>query len=162
MAISDNAAALSNDILDVYRQLKTHKRYTLRTTAVAAIIFGSIFNFASFVCAMGGYDGAPRYLTFWASITVSAWSTGVQVSQVLTTTQLGISFLWNIADLGLHSNRIFQNKQFLSLNALVLVDTVGFLSYLALLIANGIIVDHLYNGPQQLYVYNSVPWMVCW
>lgn len=71
MAILDNASALANDMLDIYRQLKTHKRYTLRTTAVAAIIFGSIFNFASFVCAMGGYHGAPRYLTFWASITVS-------------------------------------------------------------------------------------------
>ncbi len=49
----------------------------------------------------------------------------------------------------------------MSLNAMLFMDTLGFLSYLALLIANGIIIDDLWEGPLVLYAYNSVPWMVC-
>ena len=45
---------------------------------------------------------------------------------------------------------------------MLLIDCLGFLSYLALLIANGIIVNDLWDGPVILYTYNSVPWMVCW
>lgn len=76
--------------------------------------------------------------------------------------QLGCSFLWNCVDLASHSDHIFKTKHVLSLNTLVFFDTLGFLSYLALLIANGIIISDLWNGPLMLYTYNSVPWMVCW
>ena len=41
-------------------------------------------------------------------------------------------------------------------------DMLGFLSYLALIIANAVIVNDLWNGPVMLYSYNSVPWMVTW
>lgn len=76
--------------------------------------------------------------------------------------QLGISFLWNTVDLASHSDRIFSHKQFLTLNALLFMDTLGFLCYLTLLIANGIIISDYGSGPVVLFAYNSVPWMVCW
>lgn len=42
------------------------------------------------------------------------------------------------------------------------MDTLGFLCYLTLLIANGIIISDYGSGPVVLFAYNSVPWMVCW
>jgi len=78
------------------------------------------------------------------------------------THKLGCSFLWNCVDLATHSDQIFKSKHVLSLNTLVFFDMLGFLSYLALIIANGIIIGDLWHGPTVLYTYNSVPWITCW
>ena len=63
---------------EIYATLKTHKRYTLRLTAIISIAIGSVFNFASFVCAFVGFSSgdAPRYLTVWASVVVG-YSTSI-------------------------------------------------------------------------------------
>lgn len=42
-----------------------------------------------------------------------------------------------------------------------IVDTLGFLGFLALLIANGIVVNNL-RRVNQIYIYNSIPWVICW
>ena len=76
--------------------------------------------------------------------------------------KLFISFNWNCTDLASHSDRIFKQKHLVSVNFLVFMDGLGFLSFLALLIANGIVVNDMRRGPRILMVYNSVPWMVCW
>ena len=76
--------------------------------------------------------------------------------------KLSISFVWNFADLASHSDRIFKQKYLVSVNVLVCVDALGFLGFLALLIANGIVVNDMHRGPRILLVYNSVPWMLCW
>ena len=67
-----------------------------------------------------------------------------------------------MVDLASHANRVLKQKFPISVGLLVFVDTLGFLGFLALLIANGIIVDHMYRGPKILMIYNSVPWMFCW
>lgn len=47
-----------------------------------------------------------------------------------------------------------------------MVDALGFLSFLALLITNGIVASNLGywrpNGHAVLLAYASVPWMFCW
>lgn len=78
--------------------------------------------------------------------------------------KLCISMFWNHVDLV--SIRLF--KKFLPVGSLVFVESLGFLAFLALLIANGIIVNNLHymwgspSGNAMLMTYTSVPWMVCW
>ena len=154
-----------DEVYEIYATLRTHKRYQLRLAAIISILIGSVLNFASFMCAFIGFHrrAAPRYLTVWASIVVSDPAQRLHDDQCFDIAlQLGISFLWNVVDLASHSDRIFHRKQFMTLNALLFMDTLGFLSYLTLLIANGIIISDLYHGPTVLFAYNSVPWMVCW
>ena len=78
--------------------------------------------------------------------------------------KLCISVIWHHLDLV--STRFF--KKVLSVGALAFVESLGFLAFLALLIANGIIVhdmDDMWRyttGDAMLMTYTSVPWMVCW
>ena len=73
-----------------------------------------------------------------------------------------MSFGWNCVDLATHSDRIFRRKHRISATFLVLLDGLGFFSFLTLLVANGVVVDHMRRGPRILMVYNSVRWMGCW
>lgn len=141
----DTETPLLNDLAQIIASLKSHKRYSLRSTALVSILVGSVLNFASLLAAFIDINcgNAPRYLTVWTSIV------------------LAISFFWNCVDLASHSDRIFKQKHLICINTLVFVDALGFLSFLALLIANGIIVDDMYRGPTFLMIYNSVPWMFC-
>lgn len=69
--------------------------------------------------------------------------------------------VWNHIDLA--SNRLF--KKDLPIVSLVTVDALGFLSFLALLITNGIVASELgywRTGDAILLAYTSVPWMFCW
>lgn len=75
--------------------------------------------------------------------------------------KLCISMAWNHLDLA--SNRLFKRE--LPITILIIVDTLGFLSFLALLIANGIVASELgyrRTGDAMLLAYASVPWMICW
>lgn len=55
-----------------------------------------------------------------------------------------------------------------SLGLFAFVDVVGFCSFLALLIANGIIMEHIMKDTWRahnrviLMTYTSVPWISCW
>lgn len=42
---------------------------------------------------------------------------------------------------------------------IAVVDTLGFLGFLALLIANTIVVSHL-DMPKAIYIFNSIPWVL--
>ena len=47
---------------------------------------------------------------------------------------------------------------------IILVDGLGFLGFLTILIANGIVCGDLWRhgGLVVLMAYNTVPWMICW
>lgn len=72
---------------------------------------------------------------------------------------------WDLVDLvSLHLHH-----QRLPVGLLAFVDGLGFCSFLALLIVNGIIAEHLgvhswdrVNKWVILMTYTSVPWMSCW
>lgn len=69
--------------------------------------------------------------------------------------------MWNHVDLA--AKRVFKRE--LPTVSLIIVDAFGFLSFLTLLIANGIIAEGLgmwRNGDAMLLAYTSVPWMFCW
>lgn len=70
--------------------------------------------------------------------------------------------VWHHLDLA--SIRLFKRE--LPIAILILVDALGFLSFLALLITNGIVAsDFGYWRPTShavLLAYASVPWMFCW
>lgn len=62
-----------------------------------------------------------------------------------------------------------KTKRDLPVGLLFIFDTLGFLSFLALLIANGIVATHLdmrhankSAGGTFLLAYASVPWIFCW
>lgn len=57
----------------------------------------------------------------------------------------------------------------LPLQALLFMDSLGFLGFLAILITNGIIGSNYDNSRwggvkalPALMIYNSVPWLACW
>lgn len=59
------------------------------------------------------------------------------------------------------------HKRRVHVGLLAFVDALGFCSFLALLIVNGIIAGEGYgywndNGRVILMTYTSVPWMICW
>lgn len=69
--------------------------------------------------------------------------------------------VWNHVDLA--SKRLF--TKYLPAWSLLVVDALGFLSFLALLIANGIIASKVrWWGASNavLLTYTSVPWIFCW
>lgn len=68
--------------------------------------------------------------------------------------------IWHHVDLV--SPRI--SKQKLPVGLLAFIDGFGFLGFLALIIANGIIMGRMWRESQRvvLMTYTSVPWMVCW
>lgn len=69
--------------------------------------------------------------------------------------------VWNHLDLA--SNRLFKREMPVAI--LIVVDALGFLSFLALLIANGIIASELgywRTGDAILLAYASMPWMFSW
>ena len=70
--------------------------------------------------------------------------------------------VWHHLDLT--SIRLFKRE--LPIAILIMVDALGFLSFLALLITNGIVASHLGywrpTGHAVLLAYASVPWMFCW
>ena len=70
--------------------------------------------------------------------------------------------VWNHLDLA--SIRLFKRE--LPIAVLIIVDALGFLSFLALLIANGIVISDFgwwrSIGHAVLLAYASVPWMFCW
>lgn len=76
-----------------------------------------------------------------------------------------LSIIWAFADI--YSDRLWKGR----INPMfyVLVDGIGFLSFLALLITNGIVLGDLntriYNGRHNgriiLLAYNTLPWIVC-
>lgn len=69
--------------------------------------------------------------------------------------------VYNLVDLFLRS----LSEKDLSQGWIVFVDTLGFLSFLALLIANGIVASHgprYHEGHTFLLAYSSVPWLISW
>ena len=69
--------------------------------------------------------------------------------------------VWSHVDLA--AKRMF--KRDLPTVSLIIVDAFGFLSFLILLIANGVITEDLgkwRTGDAMLLTYTSVPWMFCW
>jgi hypothetical protein len=69
--------------------------------------------------------------------------------------------VWNHVDLA--SRRLFRKD--LPAWSLVIVDALGCLSFLGLLIANGVVGSNLRYwrcGDAMLLAYTSVPWMFCW
>lgn len=79
--------------------------------------------------------------------------------------QLVISMVWHHLDLA--SPRILSKP--IAWTAILFMDTLGFLGFLAVLIANGLIsTDYSgfdYGGVPAippLMIYNSMPWLVCW
>ena len=78
----------------------------------------------------------------------------------LTSLQLILSLAWH--NLDLTSRRLF--RQDLPAVVLICMDLVGFLGFLAILIANGIIAEDLsyHGGLIVMLAYNSVFWIICW
>lgn len=69
--------------------------------------------------------------------------------------------VWSHVDLA--AKRMF--KRDLPTVSLIVVDAFGFLGFLILLIANGVITEGLgmwRTGDAMLLTYTSVPWMFCW
>lgn len=74
---------------------------------------------------------------------------------------MGISLLYQILDLtSTPKGNGFLFQKHIPAIYLLGVDTLGFACFLALLIANGIIVAETCATP--LYIYNSVPWILLW
>ena len=78
----------------------------------------------------------------------------------LISRQLILSLAWH--NLDLTSRRLF--RQDVPAIVLICVDSLGFLGFLAILIANGIIAEDLeyHGGLIVMLAYNSVFWIVCW
>ena len=75
--------------------------------------------------------------------------------------KLILSILWAFADM--YSHRLWDGR--VHPGFYVLVDGIGFLSFLALLVTNGIILGDLntyvHNSRMILLTYNTLPWVVC-
>ena len=78
-----------------------------------------------------------------------------------TCQKLVLSILWSFADV--YSDRLWKERVHAGLY--VLVDGIGFLSFVTLLVMNGIILGDLnvYVGNRRitLLTYNTLPWAVC-
>ena len=61
-----------DELTKVMESLKSHKRFSLRSAAIASILVGSILNFVSLLAVFVGSHGgnAPRHLTAWTSVVV--------------------------------------------------------------------------------------------
>lgn len=122
--------------------VRSHKRFRLRFTAIVAASLGSALNFLLvFLTTFGVSDDAPGILTGCAYI------------------PLILSLIWHHIDFA--SKRLFRQEP--SVPMIILVDGLGFLGFLTILIANGIVCSDLwgYGGVIVLMAYNSVPWMIC-
>ena len=75
--------------------------------------------------------------------------------------KLVLSIIWSIADI--YSNRLWKGQ--IHSFFYLLVDGIGFLSFLALLVTNGIVLSDLnsyvHNRSMILLTYNTLPWIVC-
>ncbi|MCJ1464887.1 hypothetical protein MMC07_003502 [Pseudocyphellaria aurata] len=117
--------------------VKSHPRYRLRMIAIGSVAFGVFFNILSIAIC-------KQYIL-----------------NGLAFIPLIISMIWHHVDL---VAPYFYKR---SLGAYAFVDVLGFCSFLALLIANGIITAHMYNwrvntnGRVILMTYTSVPWISC-
>ena len=69
--------------------------------------------------------------------------------------------MWSFTDI--FSNRLLNGR--IHPGFYLLVDGMGFLSFLALLVTNGIILGDLntfvHNSRMILLTYNTLPWIVC-
>lgn len=137
---------------------------------------------------MGREEGnAPRWVTVWVGVVVgfplppplSLWTPGwvrdgILVNEERGGEQLAISMFYQILDLVCSPSRSTgtdqQQKQqwwgeiltrHFPAPFVFVVDTFGFLGFLALLIANAIVVSDLWRV-KQIYIYNSIPWLICW
>ena len=123
--------------------IRSHPRYHLRSIAITAATFGSVLNFlVLFACVVGRVNKTPSILTGCAYI------------------PLILSLAWHSLDLT--SRQVF--RQEIAPIVLTCVDAFGFLGFLTILIANGIVCSHLryFGGLVVFMAYDSVPWMVCW
>ena len=157
-----------DQLTNVMESLKSHKRFSLRSLAIVSILVGSVLNFVALLAVFMDRNGgnAPKHLTAWTAVVVRWIPVPCLllccVKGVDAILKLFVSFNWNCIDLATHSDRIFRRKHLISATFLVFMDGLGFMSFLTLLIVNGVVVDHMRRGPRILMVYNSVPWMVCW
>lgn len=115
-----------------------------------------------------GHCDRPRIHIEWACFHPGKWLQYTPCIPPLAPTgidrwvKLCISMVWNHLDLA--SNRLFKRE--VPTAIVMIVDALGFLSFLALLIANGIVASNLgwwrTTGDAVLLAYASVPWMFCW
>ena len=144
--LSQSPFTITDEAGDFLEAVRHHKRFRLRAVAIVAASLSSILNFfILFLCIFGSDQLVPpRILTGCAYI------------------PLVLSLAWDSLDL--IARRVF--RQDVAPSFIVLMDSLGFLGFLAILITNGVIASNLQlwsgSGIIVMLSYNSVPWMICW
>ena len=159
---------------ETYQSAQKHPRYQMRSLSLSAIAGGSILNFISVIVALVERPNGPRFVTVIAGMVVfkaaplhafipqkETWIPDYWEQYLIATLYQSLDLLSGCLAPKSKDQKFGFLRRHIPSEYVLAIDTLGFLGFLALLIANGIVVHDLYDG-QQMYVYNSVPWMVCW
>lgn len=124
---------------------KDQTHHTLRIISAVSAAFGIDINVISMIVVRHGFK-----------------TNGPYTLMTIAYLPLVLSILWALADI--YSNRLWNGR--IRPRFYVLVDGIGFLSFFALLVTNGIILGDLNNFRRRnsrviLLTYNTLPWIVC-